>query len=209
MPVNPYFSAGRSIGNRPEQNLVQQLTDEIIRNFGIDLIYIPRTEVKIDIIFGEDVLSKFTKHFVIEMYMETVQQYGGPGDVLGRDGLTIPDTTDLIVSRYRFPLVTQMNQPREGDLIYFPTGRALFEIKYVEDEIPFYPLGKQTVFRLSCELFHYSQEEISTGFSEIDQLADALENNNNPENDRAAFNEEIEEEAEEVIFDESRPFGKW
>ena len=78
----------------------------------------------------------------------------------------------LIVSRKRFEeqLGHVATRPREGDLIFFPLSKGLFEIKFVEHENPFYQLGKLYTFKLSCELFSYSQEEIDTGFSEIDSL---------------------------------------
>lgn len=209
MPVNQVFQAGNQIGTGSEQNIIQQLTDEIIQIHGHDLIYIPRTQVKLDPIFGEDVLSKFKNHFVIEMYIETLDIYGGAGDILGKHGLEITDTMVVAVSRYRFQQLTNTPSPREGDLIYFPTGRALFEVKFVEDEVPFYPAGKMTTFKLSLELFHYSQEEIDTGYSDVDKLTDALKNNDDASSDPFGDNRVIEEEADDAIFSEQRPFGKW
>ena len=40
-------------------------------------------------------------------------------------------------------------RPKEGDLIYFPLGDRLFEIKYVEHEQPFYQLKKNYVYTLT------------------------------------------------------------
>lgn len=209
MPVNPIFQAGNQIGTEQEQSIVQQLVDEIIQIHGHDLIYIPRTEVKLDPVFGEDVLSRFDKYYTIEMYIETIDIYGGAGDILGKFGLEITDSMSAVVSRNRFRILTGMNSPREGDLIYFPTGRAIFEIKFVEDEIPFYTLGKMNTFKLSLELFHYSQEDMNTGNEDVDSLAKALENVNDPSNDPFADNEVYEDEVEEVLFSESRPFGRF
>jgi hypothetical protein len=60
------------------------------------------------------------------------------------------------------------NRPKEGDLIYFPYGNRLFEIKYVEHEKPFYQLRKNYVYELRCELFRYENEVIDTGIDFID-----------------------------------------
>ena len=49
-------------------------------------------------------------------------------------------------------------RPKEGDLIYFPLGERLFEIKHVEHENPFYQLGKNFIYELQCELFRYEDE---------------------------------------------------
>ena len=65
------------------------------------------------------------------------------------------------------------SRPREGDLIYFPLGERLFEIKRVEFENPFYQLGKNYVYELKCELFEYEDEKIDTGIEDIqDTLKD-------------------------------------
>jgi len=63
-----------------------------------------------------------------------------------------------------------MDRPLEGDLIYFPLSKGLFEIKFVEHQNPFYQLGKLYTYQLSCELFQYSQEDMETGWSDVDAV---------------------------------------
>ena len=169
MAVNSHFS------RQPfEGDVVEDLTIESIKIHGRDMIYIPRTLVNEDELFGEDTISKFTEGNAIEMYIESVDGFEGEGDFISKFGLEIKDTMSLIVSRKRFEeqLGHVATRPREGDLIFFPLSKGLFEIKFVEHENPFYQLGKLYTFKLSCELFSYSQEEIDTGFSEIDSLED-------------------------------------
>jgi hypothetical protein len=73
---------------------------------------------------------------------------------------------DQLVGRYG---VTQLpNRPCEGDLIYFPLTKGLFEIKFVKHQDPFYQLGKLYVYKLQVELFQYASEKIDTGIKEID-----------------------------------------
>ena len=67
-------------------------------------------------------------------------------------------------------------RPNEGDLIWFPITKHLFEIKFVEVERPFYQLGKGYVWECQCELFEYSDEEIDTGVAEIDAIETAFAN---------------------------------
>ena len=67
------------------------------------------------------------------------------------------------------------SRPREGDIVYFPLGRRLFEIKFVEHEQPFYQLGKTYVYELKCELFEYEDElggwnNENTTVEEIDSI---------------------------------------
>ena len=73
------------------------------------------------------------------------------------------------------PNVEIYDRPREGDLVYFPFGDRLFEIKFVEHEKPFYQLKKNYVYTLRCELFQYEDEVIDTGIDAIDHTLAATE----------------------------------
>ena len=64
------------------------------------------------------------------------------------------------------------SRPREGDLVFFPLGQRLFEIKFVEHEEPFYQLGSNYVYKLKCELFEYEDEVIDTSIDAIDTQVD-------------------------------------
>jgi len=162
--------------NKSEQSLIDDLTIETIKIHGEEMVYIPRTYVEIDDLFGEDILSSFNEGNIIEMYIDKVDGFGGEGDFVARFGLEIRDTVDLVVSKTRFAEVMshdpEITRPREGDLIYFPLSKGLFEIKFVEHENPFYQLGSLYTYKLSCQLFKYSHEDINTGFSEVDDLED-------------------------------------
>ncbi len=46
----------------------------------------------------------------------------------------------------------------------------MFEIKFVEDELQFYPLSQQMSYKLRCEAFDFSYESIDT-----DTRADLVE----------------------------------
>jgi hypothetical protein len=73
---------------------------------------------------------------------------------------------DQFVGRYGATIVP--NRPCEGDLIYFPLSKGLFEIKFVAHQDPFYQLGKLYVYKLQVELFQYASEQIDTGIKEVD-----------------------------------------
>ena len=165
MATNPYFNFKSS---SPEQNLMEDLTIEAIKTMGMDVLYLPREYVKKDLLFGEDVLSQFTKTYEIEMYLQSYDGFEGEGDILAKYGLEIKDKVSLVVSRRRFMdevgnLEANVNRPREGDLIYFPMGKYLFEINFVEHENPFYQLGKNQTYLIQAELFTYSLEKFQTG----------------------------------------------
>tara|TARA_B100001094_G_scaffold108643_1_gene104531 strand:- start:1095 stop:1943 length:849 start_codon:yes stop_codon:yes gene_type:complete len=141
---------------------------------GRDMVYIPRTLVDVDTIFGEDDISKFDDGYQVEMYIQSVDGFEGEGDVLAKYGLQIKDRVELVLARKRFDQAIgqyeNTTRPKEGDLIYFPLSNTLFEINFVEHENPFYQLGKLYTYRLSCEVFTYSGEEIDTGFTDVDKV---------------------------------------
>jgi hypothetical protein len=169
MALNPYFRFQSTEQDVAETNII-----EIIRMMGKNVYYIPRENVQLDRLFGEDPLSKFTKAYQIEMYVASVSGFQG-ADVVTKFGLEIKDSVNLIVSKKRFTKeITEKNQtiirPREGDIIYFPLTKTMFEITFVEHELPFYQLDKNYVFTLSCETFAYSMEKFETGTQEVDAI---------------------------------------
>lgn len=169
MARNPYFK-----DHSGEQDIVEDLTIEMIKTMGRDMVYIPRTLVDVDTIFGEDDISKFDDGYEVEMYIQSVDGFEGEGDILTKYGLQIKDRVELVLARKRFDQAIgqyeNTTRPKEGDLIYFPLSNTLFEINFVEHENPFYQLGKLYTYRLSCEVFTYSGEEIDTGYTDIDKI---------------------------------------
>mgnify|MGYP003316818791 FL=1 len=106
--------------------------------------------------------------------------------MLSKFGIQATNEVTLIISKERFetyvsPLMKNEDniklstRPKEGDLVYFPLGDRLFEIKYVEHEKPFYQLKNTYVYELRCELFRYEDEVIDTGVDEIDDTLEAIE----------------------------------
>lgn len=204
MPVNPYFSSGKGIGNQSEGRLIKNLAAELIKIHGYDMVYCPRKAVKEDLLLGEDVLAAFTSYFYIEMMMEDAEGYTSEQDFLNKFGLVIPDTFKLLVSSDRFFETTKMGLPAEGDLIYFPTGGALFEIKFFQDEKPFYPINILPWWTLTCELFSFSYENFDTGHPEVDELAEIMN-----AGDSFGKNETAETEGDRYVdWSEKDPFGE-
>lgn len=201
-----------------EQNLIEDLIIESIRIYGFDVWYIPRTLVAKDELLNEDDLSTFNSAYMMEMYVKNVDGFGGDGDFLSKFGLQINDSMTLSVSMRRFSedvgLYTQEVRPNEGDLIYFPLNRKMFEVKFVEHESIFYQMGALQMYDLRCELFEYSQERFNTGVSDIDTLFNTyvLTSNaaiaNVESVDLLADNFTIETIADGIVdFTEQNPFG--
>jgi len=178
MALNPFFLQG-SAG---EQRLIQELINEQLKIYGVEVTYIPRKFVRKQSIIEEIQSSRFDDNFLLEAYVNTYDGYGGAGDILTKFGMSIRDELTITISRERFedfisPFLNDMNdneieletRPREGDLVYFPLGQRLFEVKFVEHEQPFYQLGKNYVYELKCELFEYEDEIVDTSVEEIDK----------------------------------------
>lgn len=173
--LNPYFSSGVTQGSSPEQDLIEDLIIECLGIYSVEVQYIPRTLVSKDEILGEDRLSKFQNAFPIAAYFENIDNFEGGGFMLQKFGLMVEQSATITIARKSWQeLVGDTNRtilpnrPAEGDLIYFPLSKGLFEIKFVQHQDPFYQLGKLYVYKLQIELFQYASEEISTGIEEID-----------------------------------------
>ena len=169
--INPYFTQGTS----NEQYLIEDIIIESLRIYGKEMFYIPRTLVSKDDILGEDRLSEFKSSFPLEMYIEQVEGFDGQGAFIQKFGLMMEQSATFVVARRRweqligrFGMTTIPTRPNEGDLIYFPMTKGLFEIKYVKHQDPFYQLGKLYVYKLQVELFQYASERIDTCNPDID-----------------------------------------
>jgi len=168
MATNPYINTTSVV---TEQRLIEDLTVELIQGVGQDCFYVPRKYFHIDKIFGEDPSSSFEKIYTIEMYIQSYKGFDGT-DVITQFGLEIKDKISLLMARRRFrdevtAIDKTITRPREGDLIYFPLSKSLFEINFVEHENPLYPLGKLYSYQITAELFTYSYEKIQTLNSDI------------------------------------------
>ena len=173
MATSVYFNHFEST---PEQNLHQDLIIEAIKNYGIDVYYLPRKFVNEDLLYGEDTISEFNQAHLIEMYVKSVDGFEGEGDFVSRFGLEIRDQVVFSVARRRFDNldITEQDRPLEGDVIFFPLNKKLYEIRFVEHESMFYQFGKLPIFDLTCELFQYDDQRIDTGVEDIDEIEDTL-----------------------------------
>jgi len=175
--LNPFFLQG----SKGEQGLVQDLVNEQLRMYGIECHYIPRKLMTSRTIMREVIESRFDQAFPLETYLMNTDGYAGQGDILTKFGVRVTDEATFVISKERFeeavaPFLEQQeddyelsNRPKEGDLIFFPLGKRMFEIKFVEHERPFYQLQKNYVYQLQCELFEYEDEVIDTNVNAIDQ----------------------------------------
>ena len=170
-------------GSAQEQTFIENLIVESIEIYGQDIYYMPRTYVNRDTILGEVENSRFTQALQVRAYVNNVEGWEGQGELLSKFGVRIEDKTTFVFSREKFTSAVDDNavlnvegRPNEGDLIWFPATKHLFEIQFVEAERPFYQLGKGFVWECQCELFQYADEALDTGVAEIDGIEAAFAN---------------------------------
>src|SRR5210317_765212 len=121
MATNPYITKGY----RPEQNLYEDIVIESLQFYGQDVYYLPREIITQDQIFADEVESRFSEAYKVEMYIENIEGFDGEGDLFTKFGVEIRDQATFIVSRKRWSQTVQRYdneinsvRPKEGDLIY-------------------------------------------------------------------------------------------
>ena len=166
MPTNVFFNHAVST----EQHLYEDLVVESLRMYGQETFYLPRQVVEEDSILDEDVQSKFGDAYSVVMYIENPEGFEGEGDLMSKFGVEIRDQATFVISVRSWERFVSTDgnlatglRPNEGDLIYLPLSGSLFEIRFVEHEMPFYQVGKLFVFKLQAELFEYAGEDFDTG----------------------------------------------
>ena len=177
MATNNFFNPFPAGQITSEQLLVEDLVIEAMQIYGMDIFYLPRaTRDQVDFLYGEDTLKQYVTAFPIEMYLENVTGMDGERDFISKFGLEIRDEASFLVSRRRFAATVPRQRPFEGDLIYIPLLRNLYEITSVEhenDQAMFYTLGRGRggnvyVYAIKLKQYVFSNEIIQVGVSEID-----------------------------------------
>ena len=173
MPTNVYFNSGAN----SEQILYENLVIEQLAVFGQDVYYLPRKLVNEDTLFGEDASSSFNDAYIIEMYLDNLEGYEGQKEMMTRFGIDMQDEATFEFSKRRFEQLISMDanlivstRPNEGDLIYFPAGKKLFEISFVDHDDPFYQLQNLPLYKMRCLTFEYSHKDMATGLDAIDAI---------------------------------------
>ena len=173
MATNPYFNHHGT--NSPDNRLIENLMIESIKTYGIDVDYLPSTLNNEDTLLGEDASASYNSAHTIEMYIKTVDGFEGSGDFIAKWGLQIKDQITFTVAKRRWQELGLSTDgrakiPHEGDLIYFPITKAIFQILFIEDEAIFYQTGQLQSYDMLCEMFTYSDQNFDTGIDVLDAI---------------------------------------
>ena len=182
MPTSPYFPTYYA-GHSGEQGLVQDLVDEQIKLFGTDIYYIPKIVLQ-DSTLDEVRYTKYQEQFQIEMLLQNVMGFGDNAEFISKFGLRITDEIVFRVSTRRWdqevadhnPTLTVESRPNEGDLLYFPLTKDIYEIKFVGKEEPFFQFGKIQFYAITAEIYEVGQDDFDTGVAEIDVVEQLFDN---------------------------------
>jgi hypothetical protein len=175
MPTSPYFPSYYD-GYQGEQDLVQDLVDEQIKLFGSDIYYLPRTLLK-DNTLDDLIYSKFEEQFQIEMLLQNVSGFG-ESEFISKFGLKITQEIRFNVSSRRWVQEGTAfgldKRPLEGDLLFFPLTKDLYEIKFVQVEEVFFQFGQLPFYSITAEIYEMGNESIDTGVADIDLIESIL-----------------------------------
>ena len=99
------------------------------------------------------------------------------GSILLEAGTLALTTTDLEGSDFYIISetdATDSDRPFEGDAIYHPILKKMFQVNFVDHDEPFFQLDNNPVYKLRCRLFDYASEELDTGIDDIDNIQGVL-----------------------------------
>ena len=125
--------------------------------------------------------QELTKQITIEA--GTSADVDGTGDVeeggsiLLEAGTLAETSTDLEGSDFYIISetdATDSDRPYEGDAIYHPILKKMFQVNFVDHDEPFFQLDNNPVYKLRCRLFDYASEELDTGIDDIDDIQGVL-----------------------------------
>ena len=117
--------------------------------------------------------QELTKQITIESGTDSEEG----GSILLEAGTLALTTTDLEGSDFYILSetdATDSDRPFEGDVIFHPILKKMFQVNFVDHDEPFFQLDNNPVYKLRCRLFDYSSEELNTGIDTIDAIEDAL-----------------------------------
>ena len=110
MPLNPFFLQGSA----SEQRLVQDLINEQLKIYGVEVFYMPRKFVGTDNVIKENVVARFDDSFALEAYVQNYEGFAGSGDLMTKFGVRTTDELTLVISRERSVSYTHLTLPTKA-----------------------------------------------------------------------------------------------
>ena len=175
MATSVFFN---NFNSASEQGLIEDLIIESIRIYGIDVYFIPRTANNRSDVFREAAYYTYNQAFLIEAYVKNVNGFEGDGEFLSKFGIEVREQIVFTMAQRTFlaevGAYDNEIRPNEGDLVWFPLTKALYQIKLADVKPIFYQLGALQTYDLTCELYEGSSESFNTGILAIDSVYNKL-----------------------------------
>ena len=216
MATNIYFN---NFTYKNEQLLQEDLIIESIRQYGVNAYYIPRLLIKRDNIFREPQVEKFSDNFELEVYVENITGFSGDGEFFSKFGIQSTDQIVFSIAQRtyfnevgirltgsEFYVSNRKDMPSEGDLIWIPMFGVAYQVQFVDHKAIFFQLGNLPTYKLTCQVFEYSNQIFDTGLTDLDAKYNELYSGNSVANtdielvDIQAMNTVIETESDAVVF---------
>jgi hypothetical protein len=187
------FNENYDTNQAGEANTYNNIFAEATYLYGVDVVYIERTIHSPEQIFGEYLAAELTSGTPMRLYNEelTGGQWGGGGDLSAKFGLQVTDEATFYGPKLIFaqaklnpdPLTNATQQfmpfyPKQNDLIYFVSGKKLFEIQHIENEAApgMYIFGNRNSYVFKCKLYTYDHAAVSATNMSIPPEIQALDN---------------------------------
>ena len=96
--LNPFFQQG----SRGEQSLVQDLINEQLRMYGVEVHYLPRKYITENSVIREVIQSSFDDAYPIEAYVQNFEGYSDNSVLLSKFGIQQTQEVTLVISKERW-----------------------------------------------------------------------------------------------------------
>lgn len=173
--LNPYFN---NYNHQGQQTLQDVLVQESIQSKGIELVYIERDQANLDLFYGEDPQNGFNNAKKFVAYLESFDGYSGQNEFFSKFGMSVNDEITLQINPSLFNQQTGIF-PKEGDLLYFPMDKALFEITWCTPRDQFYQNGILQIQKIQAQKFVFQHEKIDTKLQNTEISSDMYDLNLN------------------------------
>jgi hypothetical protein len=159
--------------------MLEDIIVEAIQICGVDCFYIPRVSgFDYRALLGDQPDTRFAGAYPIEMYIINAEGYDGENAFVNKFGWNFRSSSNFAMSARSFQQFigqpTGLTRPMEGDLIYVPMLRRLFEIQTADPDQNFHAIGKSAArpyyWELRVQAFKFAQENIQTGVADIDGI---------------------------------------
>lgn len=171
--LNPYVN---HLNHKGQQGLQDILVQEQIQMNGIEVVYLVREYQKLDTFWGEDPENNFSNAKKFQAYLEQFSGYEGQNEIFQKFGMQINDEITIQINPNLFHQQTGFF-PKEGDLLYFPLDKALFEITWCTPREQFYQNGILSITKIQAQKFIYSYEKLDPSITNKEISSDLYDLN--------------------------------